>query len=168
MSRVAELVGAEERVHAADVERRPFRMVLRRLAGKNFDNVHAILSSCARGSPDGAVDVALLCGLLHDLKEGEAAWHELWRVLRLEGSLSVSEHHVRRQAMMMCLTGTGVYELPRQGEFALVPQGESRFESVLDRSSGGLAPNGGATEVTCATSNCTRCSWVSFSLPLVF
>lgn len=80
---------------------------VRRLADKHdLKNVQLILSDCATGLADESVDVVLLYDVLHLLSQPEKVLAELARILRPQGIMSVCDHHLRAEELMVLVTGS--------------------------------------------------------------
>ena len=113
---VAELVGKSGRVYTLDIHPLAIQMV-QRIASKNqLTNVKTILSDCKTGLPDDSVDVILLYDTFHDLTYPEEILEELHRILRSNGILSFSDHHMKEDEIVSKLTNTGLFKLSRKGE----------------------------------------------------
>ena len=90
----ARRVGESGRVYALDRNPSAVRLVERRAARRGLPQVHTIHSDGPTGLPDGSVDVVLLYDILHHLTDPRSILDEIHRVLKPEGALSVSDHHL--------------------------------------------------------------------------
>ena len=111
----ARLVAASGSVYALD--RNPLAV---RRAGQiaerdGLSNVRTILSDCPTGLPDGSVDVVLLYDILHDLSDRDGVLGEIHRVLKPNGVLSVSDHHLRRADIVMRVTADQRFRMNVEG-----------------------------------------------------
>ena len=91
---------------------------VKKLAKKNnLRNVETILSECNTGLPDNMVDVVLLydAGPLHDLGYQNAILQELHRVLKPNGILSFSSHHVKEADIISAITNQNLFKLIEKG-----------------------------------------------------
>ncbi len=112
----SELVGDSGKVYALDIHPLALQMV-RNIASKNkLTNVETILSDCRTGLPDNSVDVVLLYDTFHDLRDPNGVLQELHRVLKPEGLLSFSDHHMKEQEIIARVTGSGLFTLSRKGK----------------------------------------------------
>jgi len=84
-------------------------------ARKHLGNVETILSDCQTGIPDHSLDVALLYDILHDLGDPQAILAELHRVLKPDGILSVSDHHMKEKPIVAKVTEGGLFAFERRG-----------------------------------------------------
>jgi len=113
---VARLVGESGKVYALDVHPLAIRSV-QSLASKNrLDNIQTILSSCQTGLPAESIDIVLLYDLLHDLSEVKSVLTELYRVLKNNGVLSVTDHHMKEGDIISRVTGEGLFKLLARNE----------------------------------------------------
>lgn len=89
------LVGASGEIFALDLHPLAIKSV-RDIASKNrLKNVKTIHSACDTGLPDQSVDVVLLYDTYHGLINPDDVLQEINRVLKTEGILSFSDHHLR-------------------------------------------------------------------------
>jgi ubiquinone/menaquinone biosynthesis C-methylase UbiE len=115
----ARRVGAAGTVYALDVDPLAVRRAQRIAERNGLPNVRTILSDCATGLPDGSLDVVLLYDILHDLPNREAILRELHRVLKPDGILSVSDHHLRRPEIVGRVTAGGRFGRASKGRLTL-------------------------------------------------
>lgn len=108
---VAERVGASGRIYALDASPLALRQVKRIAEENRLTNVRTILSDCDTGLPDESVDVALFYDVFHGLGEPDRVLAELFRVLRPEGVLSFSDHHLKRQEIPAKVSSSGLFRL---------------------------------------------------------
>ena len=110
------LVGQSGRVYALDIHPLAIRSVQRLVASKGLANVETILSDCQTGLPDASIDVALLYDTYHDLSEPERVLKELHRVLKPDGVLSFSDHHMKEEKIMAKVTSGSLFRLRNRGK----------------------------------------------------
>lgn len=113
---VAELVGESGKVYALDVHPLAVEMVKKLAEKKQLANVETILSDRKTGLPEDSIDVVLLYDVFHDLKDPDAVLEELQRVLKLDGILSLSNHHMKEDEIISNLTSRSLFKLLRKGE----------------------------------------------------
>ena len=111
----AELVGREGKIYALDIHPLAIQMVRNIAAKRGLTNVETILSDCKTGLPDSSLDVVLLYDILHDLSEPNEVLAELYRVLKPNGILSFSDHHMKESELMHWLTDGGLFRLSARG-----------------------------------------------------
>ena len=112
---LAKLVGPSGEIIALDVNRLALRYV-ENIAFKNhLKNVRTVRSGLKTGLPDNSVDVVLLYDVFHHLTRPDAVLDELARVLKPEGHLSVSDHHLSEKEIISRITATKKMILAKQG-----------------------------------------------------
>jgi ubiquinone/menaquinone biosynthesis C-methylase UbiE len=116
VSYLAERVGESGRVYALDLHPLAIERVQALARRRRLDNVETIRSDCATGLPDGSVDVVLLYDIFHGLSEPEAVLAELQRVLKVDGTLSVHDPHMREEDLLGGVTGSQRFALAGKGE----------------------------------------------------
>jgi ubiquinone/menaquinone biosynthesis C-methylase UbiE len=113
---VAELVGNSGKIYALDVNPVAIKMVKKIAAKKRLPNVETILSDCKTGLPDDDIDVVLLYDTFHDLTDPNKVLEELHRVLKPNGILSFSDHHMKDDEIIMRMKSRGLFELSKKSE----------------------------------------------------
>lgn len=113
---ISRLVGPGGEVIALDVSRLAVRAVENIIFKNGLRNVRTMRSGLKTGLPDGSVDIALLYDLFHELSNPDAVLDELARVLKPDGVLSVSDHHLDEQAIISGITSTGRFTLGKRGK----------------------------------------------------
>lgn len=127
--RLAARVGAEGRVYATDIQPKMLEALRKNLQKRNITNVITVLSSdTATGLPPGAVDLALMVDVYHELREPERFLAALKLALKPDGRLSLIEFRgedpdvpIKEEHKMT--SGQAVRELDASG-FRLIEQAE--------------------------------------------
>jgi len=78
--------------------------------------VTAILTCCATGLTDNSMDALLLYDTYHDLEEPEGVLPELQQVLKPAGLLSFSDHHLRKEEVVVRVKSTQHFRLLIKGQ----------------------------------------------------
>ena len=94
---LASLVGSTGTIYAQDMDPRALRSVEAIAERHGLKQVQTIQSDCKTGLPDVSVDVVLLYDIVHHLHDPDAIMEELYRVLRPDGILSFSDHHMKER-----------------------------------------------------------------------
>ena len=115
VSAASNLVGDSGKVYALDIHPLAVRSVQRIASRKRFTNVGTILSDCQTGLPDGSIDVVFLYDSFHDLAEPEKVLQELYRVLKPNGTLSFSDHHMKETEILAKVTSGRLFHLRSRG-----------------------------------------------------
>ena len=112
---VADLVGESGRIYALDISPLAIQMVKKTAAENQLTNVETILSDSNTGLPDDSMDAVLLYDVFHDLTDQNKVLEELHRVLKPDGVLSFSDHHIKEDEIMSKVTRRGLFALLRKG-----------------------------------------------------
>jgi ubiquinone/menaquinone biosynthesis C-methylase UbiE len=113
---LAELVGESGKIYALDIHPLAIRKVRSIASKKQLANVETILSDCQTGLPDNSLDLVLLYDIFHDLSDPNKILEELHRVLKPEGILSFSDHHMKGNKIVSGVTSSGLFKLATEGK----------------------------------------------------
>jgi ubiquinone/menaquinone biosynthesis C-methylase UbiE len=113
---VADLVGKSGKVYALDIQPIAIEMVKKIVARRQLTNVETILSDRKTGLPDDSMDRVLLYDVFHDLTDPKGVLEELHRLLKSDGILSLSDHHLKEDEIVSRLTKTELFKLLRKGQ----------------------------------------------------
>ena len=113
---LAELVGESGKIYALDIHPLAIRKVQGIVSKKQLLNVETILSDYQTGLPDNNLDVVLLYDIFHHLSDPNAVLKELHRVLKPDGILSFSDHHMKEKEIVAEVTNSGLFRLSRKGQ----------------------------------------------------
>jgi ubiquinone/menaquinone biosynthesis C-methylase UbiE len=113
---LAELVGESGKVYALDIHPLAIQKVKNTVSKKQLANVETILSDCQTGLPDNSLDVVLLYDIFHHLSDTHRILKELHRVLKPDGVLSFSDHHMKENEIVSRVTDGRLFRLARKGE----------------------------------------------------
>ena len=112
---LAELVGESGKVYALDIHPLAIQKVKNIASKRELANVETILSDCQTGLPDNSLDVVLLYDIFHHLGDPDRILKELHRVLKPEGVLSFSDHHLKENEIVSRVTDSGFFSLSKKG-----------------------------------------------------
>lgn len=112
----ARLVGESGMVYALDVHPLAIQMVRNLSSKKKLMNVMTIHSDCRTGLPDKSLDAVLLYDAFHDFGKPDDVLKEIHRVLRSNGILSFSDHHMKEEEIISKVTKNGLFRLLRKGD----------------------------------------------------
>ncbi len=101
----ANIVGESGKVYALDIQPLAVEMVKNKSEKKGLNNIETILSHCRTGLPDESIDFVILFDIYHELSEPESVLQELHRVLKPDGKLSFSDHHLKEGADQIASMG---------------------------------------------------------------
>jgi ubiquinone/menaquinone biosynthesis C-methylase UbiE len=110
-----ELVGPSGKIYALDIHPLAIHEVKKMAKRKRFENIETIESDCRTGLPDNSVDTVLVYDVFHDLVRPDEVLRELHRVLKADGTLSFSDHHMKEEEVLTRVTGAGTFKFVRKG-----------------------------------------------------
>ena len=113
---LAELVGESGKIYALDIHPLAIQRVQDIASKKQLANVETILSDCQTGLPDNTLDAVLLYDAFHELSDPDGVLQELHRVLKPDGILSFSDHHMKEKEIVAEVTNDRLFRLIRKGE----------------------------------------------------
>jgi ubiquinone/menaquinone biosynthesis C-methylase UbiE len=114
---LAELVGKSGKIYALDIHPLAIQKVQNIASKKKLTNVKTILSDCKTRLPDNSVDVVLFYDTFHDLSNPNEVLEELHSVLKPNGILSFSDHHMKEDEILSQMTNSGLFRLSKKGQF---------------------------------------------------
>jgi ubiquinone/menaquinone biosynthesis C-methylase UbiE len=112
----AELAGKSGKIYALDIHPLAVQKVKDISSKKRLNNVETILSDGKTGLPDNSLDVVLFYDTFHSLSEPDRVLEELHRVLKPDGILSFSDHHLKEDEIIARLTDKGLFRLSIRGK----------------------------------------------------
>jgi ubiquinone/menaquinone biosynthesis C-methylase UbiE len=112
---LAELVGESGKVYALDIQPLAIRKVQGIASKKKLANVETILSDCKTGLHRNSLDAVLLYDVLHHLSDPHKVLKELHRVLKPDGILSFSDHHMKEREILAEVANGGLFRPQRKG-----------------------------------------------------
>jgi ubiquinone/menaquinone biosynthesis C-methylase UbiE len=107
----AECVGAPGKVYALDIHPKAIEAVRKHAAGRGLKNVETIHGSDPHAVETESIDVVLLYDVFHMLGDQQAVLKALHRVLKPEGLLSFSDHHMKDADVRAGVAAGGWFEL---------------------------------------------------------
>ena len=114
---VSEAIESSGKLYALDALPIAIDMVKKIAAKKTLNNVETILSDCATGLPDQELDAVLLYDTFHDLEDQNAVLTELHRVLKPNGLLSFSDHHMEENDIISKVTDAGLFKFQKKTKY---------------------------------------------------
>ena len=112
----AGLAGKSGKVYALDIHPLAIQRVQNIALKKKLTNVETICSDGKTGLPDSSIDIVLLYDTLHLLSRPDEVLEELRRILKPDGILSVSDHHLEENEIVSRIAGKGLFRLSRKGK----------------------------------------------------
>ena len=111
---IAGLVRKTGKVYALDIHPLAIQRVEDIASKRQMENVETICSDFKTGLPDKSVDVVLLYDTFHSLGDPNGVLRELYRVLKPNGILSFSDHHMGGDEIASRVTTGGLFRLSRK------------------------------------------------------
>lgn len=122
---LANAVGETGQVYALDIQPLAKQAVEKMAARKRLANVTGICSDCATGLADGCLDMVLLYDVFHQLGEPGRVLAEIYRILKPDGVLSFSDHHMKEDAIVAGVSDGGIFRLWLRGDLTYEFQKQS-------------------------------------------
>ena len=108
---VSSLVDKTGKIFALDIHPLAIKSAEDISTKNKLENVKTIHSDCQTGLPDQSIDVVLLYDTYHDLSNPDAVLQEINRILKPEGILSFSDHHMTDKAIEEKITKDNLFNL---------------------------------------------------------
>ena len=111
---VSKTVGENGKVYALDIHPLAVKKVNGIVSKSELSNVETIFSDCATGLPDREIDVVLLYDVFHMLDDKKKVLLEIHRVLKDDGILSFSDHHMKEKEILSEMRKSNLFELQKK------------------------------------------------------
>ena len=111
---LSSLVGTAGKIFAIDMHPLAIKSVENIASKKRLENVKTIQSNCNTGLSDQSIDVVLLYDTYHDLNQPDKVLLEIHRILKPEGILSFSDHHMREKEIKSKITNNYLFRFLKQ------------------------------------------------------
>ncbi len=111
---LSSLVGTSGEIFALDVHPLAIESVEYIASRKRLKNVKTIQSNCETGLSDQSLDVVLLYDTCHDLNNPDEVLREINRILKAEGILSFTDHHMRDEEIKEKITSNNLFKFLRK------------------------------------------------------
>jgi ubiquinone/menaquinone biosynthesis C-methylase UbiE len=113
---LSSLVGVSGKIFALDINPLAIKSAVDISTKNGLKNVKTIQSNCVTGLPDQSVDVVLLYDTYHDLDNPYEVLQEINRILKSEGILSFSDHHMKDDEIMEKITQNNLFKILRKNK----------------------------------------------------
>jgi ubiquinone/menaquinone biosynthesis C-methylase UbiE len=113
---VSKIVGPKGRVVAVDIHPLAITHIKNAIENRDIKNIEPVLTDCDTGLDDDSIDVILLFDIFHMFRDPNRNLREMARVLKKDGTLSFSDHHLDDQAIISGMTSDGLFELAGQAD----------------------------------------------------
>lgn len=105
----AAIVGFSGEVIALDMHPLAIKMVHHKISRQGLSNIRTVLADSLRDLEGKSFDVGILYNISHGFGEPEMILKELRRVIKPDGILTFSDHHLKRGAIIAGLTGSRLF-----------------------------------------------------------
>jgi ubiquinone/menaquinone biosynthesis C-methylase UbiE len=121
----SEAVGKSGKIYALDIHPLAVQKVQSIALKNQLANVETICSDCKTELPDNSMDVVLLYDTFHLLGNPSGVLEEIHRVLKPNGILSFSDHHMKENEIMSSVVNGGLFKLAGKGKrtYSLLKEG---------------------------------------------
>ena len=113
----AEKTGPSGMVYALDIHPLAVKMVEQQARKNYHTNIQTILSSCQTCLADNSLDLLLFFDVFHILNNQTEVLVELHRVLKPDGILCFSDHHLKDAQIVAKLTERRLFKLEEKGRW---------------------------------------------------
>jgi len=110
------MVGNSGKILALDINPLAITSVKKIIAKKRLSNVETIQSDCDTGLPDKSIDTALLYDIFHHLEKPDKILKELYRILKPDGILSFSDHHLDESKIRSAFSNSELFTIKCKGK----------------------------------------------------
>jgi ubiquinone/menaquinone biosynthesis C-methylase UbiE len=110
----SKLTGETGRIYSLDIHPLAIKKVKLTAEKQGLSNIETIQSDCKTGLPDGRIDIVLLYDVYHSLYNKLQVLEELHRILKARGTLSFSDHHMRKEDVLPELTRGDLFKLNKE------------------------------------------------------
>jgi len=108
------LIGNNGKVYAIDINPVAIDNLKKISSKKGLDNIETILSDHKTNLSDNIIDAVILFDVYHELDDKIKVLKELYRVLKPDGVLLMSDHHLTRENLISSLTDSGFFKLSKE------------------------------------------------------
>ena len=127
----AKRVGESGKVYAMDLHAMAGKRVKRWEKKEGLKNIEFIHSDCTTGLDDKSIDVILMYDVFHEIGNKEkTVLSEMSRVLKDDGVLSFSDHHLEDEEIRKEIDELGLFEFLKKGEKTY--SFKKKFKSGID------------------------------------
>ncbi len=113
---IAEKIGHSGKLYALDIHPLAIKSVKKIALKKNLSNIITILSSCHTSLPTDSLDLVIIYDVFHILRNQTEVLIEIHRVIKQDGILSFSDHHMKETEILKSLTENRLFEFVKKGK----------------------------------------------------
>lgn len=116
----AEQAGSTGKVYALDIHRVAVEIVETKAQKKGLKNIVTILSKCETSIPENSIDVVIFFDVFHVLDNRADVLQELHRVLRPDGKMYFSDHHMNEEEIVAAVCKSGLFRLKSKSNLTYI------------------------------------------------
>ena len=107
-------VGEKGKVFALDIHPLAVKKVKETALKSGLSNVETICSDCQTGLQDNEMDIVFLYDIFHMLSDKRSVLSEIHRILKENGILSFSDHHMKEKDILQAMKEIGLFEFGKK------------------------------------------------------
>ncbi len=111
------IVGKNGKIYALDIHPHAIKKVESIASKLSLSNIETIYSDCATKLTAKDVDIVLLYDIFHMLGDKKNVLLELNRVLKDDGILSFSDHHMKEKDILSAIKKNKLFELHKKNKW---------------------------------------------------
>ncbi|MBD3226890.1 MAG: methyltransferase domain-containing protein [Candidatus Lokiarchaeota archaeon] len=104
------------KVYALDILPIAVKTVNKKIKKKHLNNVETINSDARTDLPENHVDVILMFDVLHHLKKINQILQEMHRILKTDGTMRITDHHLKEEEIVSTITDGDLFTLKEKDE----------------------------------------------------
>ena len=109
-------VGEGGKVFALDIHPLAVKKVKETALKLGLSNVETICSDCQTGLQDNEIDIIFLYDIFHMLSDKRSVLSEIHRILKDNGILSFSDHHMKEKDILLAMKEIGLFEFGKKNK----------------------------------------------------
>jgi ubiquinone/menaquinone biosynthesis C-methylase UbiE len=114
---LSKIVGETGSVYALDVHPLAIQSVEKIIKKENLTNIITIHSDCSTNLADNSLDLVVFFDVFHVLTNQHDVLKELHRVLKPEGTMCFSDHHMNEKEILNITSKNNLFELSSKGTY---------------------------------------------------
>lgn len=113
---IAEKIGNSGKLYALDIHPLAIKTVEKLIRRKKYTNVNTILSDCDTFLAPGSLDLVIFFDVFHILNNQSEVLKELHRVLKQDGIMCFSDHHMKEDEILNKLSENRLFKFLKKGK----------------------------------------------------
>ncbi|WP_300464979.1 class I SAM-dependent methyltransferase [Desulfobacula sp.] len=109
-------VGKDGKIFALDIHPLAVKKVKDTALKMGLSNVETICSDCQTGLQNKEIDIVFLYDIFHMLSDKISVLLEIHRILKDNGILSFSDHHMKKKDILLTMEEIGLFKLSKHNK----------------------------------------------------